>query len=60
MFELKLYVPKRLKIRIKMLAKEKGISMNKMANQLLEIGLYKLLEEEKAYGEIEFKQADSK
>ena len=55
MYELKLYVNKRLKDRIKMLATEKGLSMNKMANQLLEIAIYKLLEEEKDYGKIESK-----
>ena len=43
-----------------MLAKERGLSMNKMATQLLEIGIYKLLEEEKTYGQIKYKQADSK
>jgi len=48
--ELKLYVPERLKNRIKMLAIEKGISMNKLANLLLEDGLYKILEEERKYG----------
>ena len=55
MYELKLYVNKRLQDRIKMLATEKGLSMNKMANQLLEIAIYKLLEEEKDYGKIESK-----
>ena len=48
--ELKLYVPERLKNRIKMLALEKGISMNKLANLLLEDGLYKMLEDEVKYG----------
>lgn len=60
MYELKLYVNKRLKDRIKMLATEKGLSMNKMANQLLEIAIYKLLEEEKDYGKIESKQINCK
>lgn len=60
MHELKLYINLRLKDRIKMLAKERGLSMNKMATQLLEIGIYKLLEEEKIYGQIKYKQADSK
>ncbi|HAB67011.1 hypothetical protein [uncultured Clostridium sp.] len=60
MHELKLYINLRLKDRIKMLAKERGLSMNKMATQLLEIGIYKLLEEEKTYGQIKYKQADSK
>lgn len=55
MYELKLYVNKRLKDRIKMLANEKGLSMNKMANHLLEMAIYKLLEEERNYGEIESK-----
>lgn len=48
--ELKLYVPERLKNRIIMLANEKGFTINKMSNYLLEIGLYKLLEEESDYG----------
>ena len=60
MHELKLYINLRLKDRIKMLAKERGLSMNKMATKLLEIGIYKLLEEEKTYGQIKYKQADSK
>ena len=60
MHELKLYINLRLKDRIKMLAKERGLSMNKMATQLLEIGIYKLLEEEKTYGQIKYKQAYSK
>lgn len=60
MHELKLYINLRLKDRIKMLAKERGLSMNKMATQLLEIGIYKLLEEEKEYGKIKSKQTDSK
>lgn len=60
MHELKLYINLRLKDRIKMVAKERGLSMNKMATQLLEIGIYKLLEEEKTYGQIKYKQADSK
>ena len=60
MHELKLYINLRLKDRIKMLAKERGLSMNNMATQLLEIGIYKLLEEEKTYGQIKYKQADSK
>ena len=50
--ELKLYISERLKNRIKILASEKGISMNKLANLLLEDGLYKMLEEEIKYGEI--------
>jgi hypothetical protein len=53
--ELKLYVPERLKNRIRMLAKEKGISINKLSNLLLEDGLYKMLEEEVEYGEVESK-----
>ena len=48
--ELKLYVPERLKNRIKMIALERGISINKLANLLLENGLYNLLKEESKYG----------
>ncbi len=57
--ELKSYVPERLKNRIKMLAEEKGISMNKLVNLLLEDGLYKMFEEEVEYGKVEFEQIDS-
>ena len=53
--ELKLYVPERLKNRIRMIAEEKGISMNKLVNLLLEDGLYKMFEEEVEYGEVESK-----
>ena len=57
--ELKLYVTERLKNRIKMIAEEKGLSMNEYATRLLEKGLYKEFEEEMEYGKIEFKQVDS-
>ena len=57
--ELKLYVTERLKNRIKMIAEEKGLSMNEYATMLLEKGLYKEFEEEMEYGKIEFKQVDS-
>jgi len=57
--ELKLYVSERLKNRIKIIAKEKGISVNKCSNMLLENAIYKLFEEEVEYGKIEFKQVDS-
>lgn len=52
--ELKLYIPERLKNRIEMLSKERQTSMNKMSIYLLEIGLYKLLEEESEYGKSNF------
>lgn len=52
--ELKLYIPERLKNRIEMFAKERQTSMNKMSIYLLEIGLYKLLEEESEYGKSNF------
>ena len=55
MYEGKLRIPIRLKNRIEMLAKEKGISINKLSNLLLEDGLYKMLEEEVEYGEVESK-----
>ena len=57
--ELKLYVPERLKNRIRMLAEEKGISMNKLVNLLIEDGLYKMFEEEVEYGEVESEQINS-
>ena len=57
--ELKIYVPERLKNRIQLLADEKGIKMNKLVCMLLEEAIYMLFEEEKEYGETEFKQVDS-
>ena len=57
--ELKVYVPARLKNRIRMIAEEKGISMNKLVNLLIEDGLYKMFEEEVEYGEVESKQINS-
>ena len=57
--EIKAYVPARLKNRIRMIAEEKGISMNKLVNLLLEDGLYKLFEEEVEYGEVESEQINS-
>ena len=42
------------------IAKEKGISVNKCSNMLLENAIYKLFEEEVEYGKIEFEQVDSK
>ena len=57
--ELKAYVPARLKNRIRMIAEEKGISMNKLVNLLLEDGLSKMFEEEVEYGEVESKQINS-
>ena len=53
--ELKSYVPERLKNRIKMIAEEKGISMNKLVNLLLEDGLYQIFEEEEKYGKVKHK-----
>ena len=52
--ELKLYISDRLKNRIDMLAQERRVSKNKLCNYLLEIGLYKLLEEESEYGKSNF------
>ena len=40
--ELKLYIPKRLKNRIVLMANERKLSINKMSNYLLEIAIYKL------------------
>ena len=57
--EIKAYVPPRLKNRIRMIAEEKGISMNKLVNLLLEDGLYKMFEEEVEYGEVESEQINS-
>ncbi|HPF83675.1 MAG TPA: hypothetical protein PLV83_05910 [Bacilli bacterium] len=57
--ELKVYVPARLKNRIRMIAEEKGISMNKLVNLLIEDGLYKMFEEEVEYGEIKSEQINS-
>lgn len=43
---LKLRVNVMLKEKIKMLAKERGISITKMCNELLEIGVLKIIENE--------------
>lgn len=48
-YEGKLRIPIRLKNRITILQKERGYSFNKMVNYILEVGLYKILEEEKKY-----------
>ena len=60
MYEGKLRIPRRLKNRIEMLAKERKISFNKMVNIILELGIYELLEEEAEYGKIKHKQVNSK
>ena len=55
--ELKLYVPERLKNRIVMMANERKLSINKMSNYILEVGIYKIFEEEsecKSIGEYAF------
>ena len=54
--ELKLYVPERLKNRIVMMANERNLSINKMSNYILEIGIYKLFEEESEYGKLIIKK----
>ena len=54
--ELKLYVPERLKNRIVMMANERKLSINKMSNYILEIGIYKLFEEESEYGKLIIKK----
>ena len=59
MYEGKLRIPIRLKDRLEMLANERGWSLNKMVNYILEIGLYKILEEEAEYGKVKHKQTDS-
>ena len=51
--ELKLWVNERLKNRIRMMAKERGLSINKMSNYILEYGIYKLFEEESEYKNLE-------
>ena len=53
--ELKLWVTERLKNRIRIMANERGISMNKMSNYILEYGIYKLFEEESEYGKLPLK-----
>ena len=59
MYEGKLRITIRLKDRLEMLANERGWSLNKMVNYILEIGLYKVLEEEAEYGKVKHKQTDS-
>ena len=60
MYELKIRTTLRLVNRIKTLASERKISINKMAVYLLELGVYRLFEEEKEYGKIKHKQVNSK
>ena len=50
--ELKLYVPERLKNRIVMMANERKLSINKMSNYILEVGIYKIFEEESEHGKL--------
>lgn len=54
--ELKLYVPERLKNRIVMMANERKLSINKMSNYILEVGIYKIFEEESEYGKLIIKK----
>ena len=51
--ELKLWVSDRLKNRIRIMAKERSLSINKMSNYILEYGIYKLFEEESEYKNLE-------
>ena len=55
--ELKLYVPERLKNRIVMMATERKLSINKMSNYILEVGIYKIFEEESEYGKLIIKKS---
>ena len=56
MQEIKIRTNERVKNRIIMMSKERGISMNQMIIYLLELGLYQLLEEEKDYAKIHDKR----
>lgn len=56
--ELKLWVTERLKNRIRIMAKERGISMNKMCNYILEFGIYKMFEEESEYAKLHIKKKE--
>ena len=58
--ELKLWVNERLKNRIRMMAKERGLSINKMSNYILEYGIYKLFEEESEYIKLDIKKEADK
>ena len=58
--ELKLWVNERLKNRIRMMAKERGLSINKMSNYILEYGIYKLFEEESEYIKLDIKKESDK
>lgn len=46
MYELKIRTNEKLVSIIKILAKERGVSINKMCIKLLEIGIYKIFERE--------------
>ena len=54
MYELKIRCDERLSDRIKLLAKDRGISINKMAIYLLEVGILQLAEQEKAGAEANY------
>lgn len=56
--ELKLWVTERLKNRIRIMSKERGISMNKMCNYILEFGIYKMFEEESEYTKLHIKKKE--
>ena len=58
--ELKLWVNERLKNRIRMMAKERGLSINKMSNYILEYGIYKLFEEESEYIKLDIRKESDK
>lgn len=51
--ELKLWVTERIKNRIRIMAKERGLSINKMCNYILEYGIYKMFEEESEYSNLD-------
>ena len=60
MHEYPLRIPIPLWNRILVEAKSRGLSKNKMLEELLEKGLLKIYEEEAKYGKIKYKQTDSK
>ena len=60
MHEYPLRIPIQLWNRILVEAKSRGLSKNKMLEELLEKGLLKIYEEEAKYGKIKYKQTDSK
>ena len=60
MHEYPLRIPIPLWNRVVIEAEARGLTKNKMLQEIIEKGLLKIYEEEAKYGEIKYKQTDSK